>query len=62
MYVCCLPAFTIALDFGGADCTRNGKVTSLLTHLKHRVSISVFLKALVVSITSTPGGTRHGTT
>ena len=41
---------------------RNGKVTSLLTHLKHRVSISVFLKALVVSITSTPGGTRHGTT
>ena len=43
MYVCCLPAFTIYstfyFDSGGADCTRN---VFLLTHLKHRVSISVF--------------------
>ena len=27
--------YTFYFDSGGADCTRNGKVISLLTHLKH---------------------------
>ena len=43
MYVCmlstCIYYSTFYFDSGGADCTRN---VSLLTHLKHRVSISVF--------------------
>ena len=55
MYVCmlstCIYYSTFYFDSGGADCTRN---VSLLTHLKHRVSISVFqffspiLKALII--------------
>ena len=35
----CIYYSTFYLKSGGADCTRNGKVIS---HLKHRVSISVF--------------------
>ena len=68
MYVCmlstCIYYSTLYFDSEGADCTRNGKVIYLLTHLKHRVFqfFSPILKALVVSITSTSGGTRHGTT
>ena len=38
----CIYYSTFYLKSRGADCTRNGKVISLLTHLKHRVSISVF--------------------
>ena len=38
----CIYYSTFYFDSGGTDCTRNGKVISLLTHLKDGVSISVF--------------------